>query len=282
MLSLEAVRGIKKFAAEIRIEAIKAIACVGIGHVGGVLSIADTIAVLYGGVMNIDPQNPKWEDRDYLICSKGHAGPTIYAALALKGYFGLEELATLNKPGTHLPSHCDRNLTRGIDLTTGSLGQGTSQAVGVALGNRLDGKNSYTYLIIGDGEMQEGQVWEAVLCAAHHKLENLITLVDYNKKQLDGWTKDINDLGDVKAKFEAFNWYADEIDGHNVEEIFKAISRAKAFKGKPKAIILNTIKGKGWAQAENELSNHSMTINNEQLESIIKEIQSSLAGEVLV
>lgn len=273
---------IKKFAVQIRTEAMRAICCVGAGHVGGVLSIVDTIAVLYGSVMNIDPQNPRWADRDYLICSKGHAGPAIYAALALKGYFPIEELATLNKPGTHLPSHCDRNLTTGVDLTTGSLGQGTSQAVGVALGNRLDGRNNYTYLIIGDGEMQEGQVWEAILCAAQQKLDHLITFVDNNNKQLDGWTKDINDLGDIKAKFEAFNWYADEVDGSNVKEILEAIEKAKAVNGKPKAIILHTIKGKGWSFAENEFSNHSMTVNAQQLETIIKELQQSLGEEAQV
>lgn len=280
MVSADDIRVTKKFSMEIRTHAMEAISNVGAGHVGGVLSIADTIAVLYGGVMNINPQNPRWEDRDYLICSKGHAGPAIYAALALKGYFDINELKTLNKPGTHLPSHCDRNLTTGIDLTTGSLGQGTSQAVGVALGNRLDKRNNYTYLIIGDGEMQEGQVWEAILCAAQQKLENLITFVDYNKKQLDGWTKDINDLGDIRAKFDAFNWYTDEIDGNNVEEIFEAIERAKAVKGKPKAIILNTIKGKGWKIAEEELNNHSMSVNSQQFEEIAKELKESLEREV--
>lgn len=228
MLSCEKIKEIEKFALKIRIETIKAIGNLGFGHIGGAMSIADTIAVLYDAVMKYDPKNPKWEDRDYLICSKGHAGPSIYSALALKGFFPIEDLMTLNKPGTHFPSHCDRNLTTGIDMTTGSLGQGSSLAVGVALGNRYSGRKNTTYLILGDGEMQEGQVWEAILYAAQQKLSNLIVFVDYNKKQLDGYTADINDLGDLKSKFEAFRWFVQEVDGHNVSEIYEAVENAKA------------------------------------------------------
>ena len=150
------------------------------------MSIVETIAVLYGAVMNIKPSDPDWEERDWLVCSKGHAGPTIYSTLALKGYFGKEMLLTLNKGGTSLPSHCDRNLTPGIDMTTGSLGQGMSTAIGVALGNRLDKRSNFVYLILGDGELNEGQVWEGALFANHFKVDNLIAFVDYNKQQLDG------------------------------------------------------------------------------------------------
>jgi transketolase len=276
MLNENKLKELKIFALKIRIETMRAIGNLGFGHVGGALSIADTLSVLYGEVMNIDPKNPKWENRDWLISSKGHAGPALYSSLALKGYFPVEELLTLNKPGTNLPSHCDRNKTIGIDMTTGSLGQGSSLAVGVALGNRLDNKSNYVYLILGDGEIQEGQVWEAVSYAAHQKLDNLITFVDDNKKQLDGYTKDINDLGDIKAKFETFGWHVQEIDGHDVGQIFEAIQIAKEAKGKPSAIVLNTVKGKGWSFAENAFSNHHMVVSKEQAEDALLNLEKEL------
>lgn len=276
MLSLDKVKELESFALQIRIETVRAIGTLGFGHMGGAMSVTDTIAVLYGEVLNINPQNPKWEDRDWLVCSKGHAGPVIYSALALKGYFPKEDLLTLNTPGTHFPSHCDRNLTTGIDMTTGSLGQGASTALGVALGNRLKGRSNYTYLILGDGEIQEGQVWEAVMCAAQQKIDHLITFVDYNKQQLDGYTKDINDLGDIKAKFESFGWYAQDIDGHNVQKIYAAIEKAKENTGKPSVIVLNTVKGKGCSFAEGILSNHHMTVSKEQMEDALKALENKL------
>ncbi len=276
MSGQEKIRELEKFAVQIRVETLKEIGTLGFGHLGGAMSIVDTLAVLYGGVMNIDPQNPSWEERDWLVCSKGHAGPAVYAALALRKFFPMEELETLNKPGTRLPSHCDRNLTTGIDMTTGSLGQGASLAVGIALGNRLDGRTSYTYLILGDGEIQEGQVWEAVLYAAHQKLDNLIAFVDYNKKQLDGYTKDINDLGDIKAKFESFGWHAQEVDGSSVREIYEAIEKAKGAKGRPSVIVLHTVKGKGCRFAENAFLNHHMTVSKEQMAEAIAELEQQL------
>lgn len=280
MLDTIKIKDLEIFALKIRIETIRQIGTLGFGHVGGALSIADTIAVLYGGVMNIDPQNPHWEERDWLVCSKGHAGPTIYSALALKGFFSMEELKTLNKPGTRMPSHCDRNLTPGIDMTTGSLGQGSSLAVGVALGHRLDGKNNYIYLIIGDGEMQEGQIWEAILYAAHAKLDNLIMFVDSNKKQLDGYVKDINGVGDIKSKLECFGWHAQEVNGADVKEIFGAIAKAKGVKGQPSAIVLDTVKGKGWSFAEDAFSNHHMTVSTEQMREAIGVLESQLQKAV--
>ena len=280
MISQDRVKEIKILALHIRIETIKAIGNLGFGHIGGALSITDAIAVLYEEVMKYDPKNPKWEQRDWLICSKGHAGPAIYSTLALKGFFPMEELLTLNKPGTHLPSHCDRNLTPGIDMTTGSLGQGASLAVGVALGHKMDGRDNFTYLIVGDGEIQEGQVWEAALFAAQKKLDHLITFVDYNKKQLDGYTKDINDVGDIKSKFESFGWYGQEIDGSNVAEIIKAIENAKQHKDKPSVIVLHTIKGKGWDFAEKELSNHHMNVSREQMEEALTVLNAQLEGLV--
>lgn len=276
MISEEKIKELKALALNIRIETLKAIGTLGFGHLGGAMSIADAIAVLYGETMNIDPKNPRWEDRDWLVCSKGHAGPAIYSALALSGYFNKEELLTLNKPGTHFPSHCDRNLTIGIDMTTGSLAQGASTALGVALGNRLKGKDNYTYLILGDGEIQEGQVWEAVMCAAHQKIENLITFVDCNKQQLDGYTRNINDLGDIGSKFESFGWHEQTIDGHSVEEIYNAIEEAKENKGKPSVIVLDTIKGKGCGFAEGVLNNHHMNVSKEQMEESLKVLEKEL------
>ncbi|MHB9093785.1 MAG: transketolase [Eubacteriales bacterium] len=276
MLSPKRITEMEKFAVRIRIETIKEIGNLGFGHLGGAMSIVDTLAVLYGGVMNIDPKNPGWEDRDWLVCSKGHAGPAIYAALALRGFFPVEDLATLNRPGTHLPSHCDRNLTTGIDMTTGSLGQGSSLAVGIALGNRLDGRSSYSYLILGDGELQEGQVWESVLYAAQQKLDNLIAFVDYNKKQLDGYTRDINDLGDIKAKFASFGWHVQEIDGACVSQIYDAVAAAKETKDQPSMIVLNTIKGKGCSFVENTFLNHHMTVTREQTAEAIAKLEKQL------
>ena len=271
------IKDMERFAAQIRLETLKELGHLGFGHVGGAMSIVETLAVLYGGVMKIDPSDPDWEERDWLVCSKGHAGPTIYATLALEGYFDKDMLLTLNQGGTHLPSHCDRNMTPGIDMTTGSLGQGMSTAIGVALGNRMDKRGSWTYLILGDGELDEGQVWEGALFANQFKLDNLIAFVDYNKQQLDGYTRDIMDLGDVAAKFENFGWHAQDIDGHDVEAIYGAIEAAKEAKGKPSVIVLNTCKGKGCTFAEGILNNHHIAFSEEQAGQAIEAAEKALA-----
>lgn len=268
----------EKIAAEIRHDTLKELAHLGFGHIGGAMSIVETLAVLYGGVMRIDPKNPRWEDRDWLVCSKGHAGPAIYATLAIKGYFPIKMLETLNQGGTNLPSHCDRNKTPGIDMTTGSLGQGMSTAIGVALGNRLDGRDSWTYLILGDGELDEGQVWEGALFANHFKLDNLIAFVDCNKQQLDGYTKDIMDLGDVAAKFGSFGWHVQCIDGHDAEAIESAIKAAKAVSGSPSMIVLNTVKGKGCSFAEGTISNHHVAFSKEQGKEAIEAAKKALVA----
>ena len=260
---------LERFASRIRVETLKEFREFGSGHVGGAMSTIETLAVLYGAVMNIDPKNPKWPARDYLVISKGHSGPSLYATLALKGYFPLEQLMTLNKPGTDLPSHCDMNHTPGVDMTTGSLGQGISTAIGLALGNRLDNHNNKVYLIIGDGECDEGQIWEGAMFASHWKIDNLIGFVDYNKQQLDGYTKDVLDLGDIRAKFEAFGWYSQAVDGHNVEAIYNAIQRAKEVKGRPSMIVLDTAKGKGCTFAEGQEFNHHMAFSKEQCDEAI-------------
>jgi len=276
MLSKQEIKELEILALKIRIETIREIGTLGFGHLGGAMSIVETLAVLYGKVMNVDPKNPRWEDRDWLVCSKGHAGPAVYAALAIKGYFPLEELKTLNKPRTRLPSHCDRNLTIGIDMTTGSLGQGASTAAGIALGNRMSGRNSRTYLILGDGEIQEGQVWEMASFAAHRKLDNLIAFVDNNKKQLDGYTKDINDPGDIRAKFESFGWYAQDVDGKCVASIYEAVERARNTRGKPSVIVLDTIKGQGCCFAEDILFNHHIEVSESQMNEAIEKLEKKL------
>ncbi len=269
---------VKKFAVQVRMEVCKMIAGLSAGHLGGSLSIADTLAVLYNGKLRHDPKNPKWEDRDWLVMSKGHCGPALYATLALKGFFPMEMLSTINKPGTDLPSHCDRNHTPGIDMTTGSLGQGASTAAGVAIGLKMDGKDNVVYLILGDGEIQEGQVWEMAMKTASMKLDNLIAFVDYNKLQIDGRTDtdEVCCLGDIKAKFEAFGWYGQFIDGHDVEAIAAAIDNARAHKGSPSVIILDTIKGKGWSKSENQVGSHSRGFTAEELEEALGELRAEM------
>jgi transketolase len=255
---------LKAQAKEIRKMTIEEIAVLGSGHIGGAMSIADLLALLCFHRMKIDPQKPRWEDRDQLVVSKGHAGPAVYAALALKGFFPKDWLTTLNKGGSSLPSHCDRNKTPGIDMTTGSLGQGFSAAIGIALGLRLDKKQSSVYAIIGDGESNEGQIWEGALFAAFHKLSNLIVFTDYNKQQLDGFTKDILDMGNLAAKWESFDWFTQEVDGHDIAALDAVIEKALAQKEKPSMIIMHTIKGKGCNFAEGVEKNHSMAFDMEK------------------
>ena len=275
------LRKLEKFAAQIRLETLKEINTLGFGHIGGSLSIVELLAVLYGEVMKYDPKNPKWEDRDFLVSSKGHAGPAIYAALALKGFFPIEMLKTLNHNGTKLPSHCDRNKTPGIDMTTGSLGQGISTAMGMAMGKKMDGASNFTYLIVGDGELNEGQCWEGFMFANHHKLDNLICFVDENKRQLDGYTKDINDPVDFASKFRAFGWDTQHIDGSSLKDIYDAIQKAKAAKGKPSAIVLDTIKGQGVKFVEDTIANHSIKFGEKEhaeAKKTIAELEEIIGG----
>lgn len=256
------IKELEMLAAQIRLETFKELTNLGFGHVGGAMSIADLLAVLYGGIMKIDPADKEMEERDYLALSKGHAGPALYATLAIKGYFPLEMLKTLNRKGTNLPSHCSRVHTPGVDLTTGSLGQGISTALGAALASRVLGGSNYAYCIVGDGECDEGQIWEGVLFAAHQKLDNFILFVDYNKKQLDGEVAGICALDNIEDKFEAFNWHTQRIDGHDVAAIGDAVAKAKAQQGQPAVIIMDTIKGKGCEPAEKEAANHHMMFSD--------------------
>ena len=264
---------LEQIAKEIRILTVKCIASLGSGHIGGSMSIVDVLTALYYKEMNVDPKNPLMEGRDRLVVSKGHAGPAVYATLAHKGYFPESELYTLNKYGTNLPSHCDMNKTPGVDMTTGSLGQGLSCALGLALGSKIKNDNATIYAIIGDGESQEGQIWEAAFFAGHKKLDNLIVFLDYNKMQLDGTLEEVNDSGNMYDKFKSFGFDTYSIDGHNIDEIIATIEKAKTVKGMPHMIVLNTIKGKGVSFAEAAKANsHSMPVSKEALEEAIKEL----------
>ena len=267
---------LQKLALEIRIGIVEEIQARGFGHIGGSLSLADALAVLYGAVMRYDSQNPKWPDRDKLVCSKGHAGPGVYATLAVKGFFPYEDLKTLNQPGTYLPSHCDKNKTPGVDMTTGSLGQGTSAAVGIALGDRLKGRDSRTYLLVGDGESDEGQVWEAAMFTAAKKITNLIWLVDDNKKQLDGYTQDGLPIFDLEAKFAAFGFDARRVDGNDIAQVYDALTAPIG--DKPRAIILDTVKGKGIREVEETMGNHSMTVAADVCDKWLAGLRGELAG----
>ncbi len=249
---------------EIRRKTIDTIGYLGVGHIGGALSVVDVLTLLYYRHMDVSPHDPKKKNRDKLVLSKGHAGPTLYSILADKGFFPEEWLHTLNKCGTNLPSHCDRNKTPGVDMTTGSLGQGTSLACGMALGEKLRGRDARVFLIVGDGEANEGQVWEACMFASAKKLGNLVLLLDVNGKQLDGCTKDILDTLDLAAKVEAFGFDTVSIDGNDIEAVYSALERTRNGGDKPYAVVLNTVKGKGVAAVEQAKSNHSMAVSTEQ------------------
>lgn len=270
----ELKKNLQELALRIRIGIVSEIGTLGVGHLGGSLSVADLLSVLYGGIMRIDPEKPTWPERDKLVCSKGHAGPAVYAALAVKGYFPYDNLKTLNRPGTTLPSHCDRLKTPGIDMTTGSLGQGTSQAVGLAIGDKLKGRGNRVFLITGDGEMNEGQVWEAAMLAVARKVDNLFWFVDENKKQLDGPTGTILPQGDFLAKALAFGFDAQRVAGNDVEAIYEAVKKAEAVAGRPHMIILDSIKGAGIPEVEQTAANHSMMVSAQQAEKWIAELKA--------
>jgi len=266
---------LKAKAKEIRRLTIEEMANLGSGHIGGAMSIADILALLYFHKMKVDPSNPKWEGRDYLVVSKGHAGPAVYAALASRGYFPLDWLSTLNKGGTKLPSHCDRNKTPGIDMTAGSLGQGFSAAAGIALGLKMDGKPNRVYTVIGDGESDEGQIWETAIFAAAKGISNLTAFTDFNKQQLDGYVKDVLDLGDLPAKWKAFGWFTQEVDGHDIEALDKAVEAAQGQTEKPAMIIMHTIKGKGCNFAEGVEKNHSMVFDMDKAKEAITALEAA-------
>ncbi|MBN1503195.1 transketolase [Candidatus Woesearchaeota archaeon] len=267
------IEELKKIASKIRVDIVKMTAAAGSGHPGGSLSSAEIFAALYFKVLKHDPLNPKWQDRDRFVLSKGHACPGLYAALAESGYFPKNELLTLRKIGSRLQGHPDMKRLPGIEISTGSLGQGLSVASGMALGFRIDKRPNRVYCLMGDGETQEGQIWEAALTAAHYKLDNLCGIVDVNNLQIDGCTDDVKCLKPYKEKWQAFGWAATEINGNNVKEIIDAFQKAQEIKNMPYVIIAHTIKGKGVSFMENKAEWHGKAPSQEQEKAALGELE---------
>lgn len=264
-------------ALNIRKHALEAVYSAKSGHPGGSLSVADVLAYLYFKEMNIDAKNPKWEDRDRFVLSKGHCTPALYSVLALKGYFPIDEIKYFRHLGHMLQGHPDMKGVPGVDMSTGSLGQGISAACGIALSAKLSDKSYRTYAILGDGELEEGQVWEASMFAAQYKLDNLCAYIDNNGLQIDGKITDVMSPLPIPEKFRAFGWHVIEINAHNFDEIEKAYADAKTVKGKPTAIVAHSVKGKGVSFMENEASWHGTAPNDEQYAQAIKELDAALA-----
>ncbi len=246
------------------------------GHPGGSLSIAELMAYLYNVEMKVDPANPKWEDRDRFVLSKGHAAPALYAALALKGFFPTEDIKTLRKADSYLQGHPSMKCVPGVDMSTGSLGQGISTAVGMALAAKYDNKDTRVYTILGDGEIEEGQVWEAAMFASAKKLDNLVVIVDNNNLQIDGSVEEVNSPYPIPEKFVAFGFNTIEIDGNNFDEIETALENAKNCKGMPTAIIAKTVKGKGVSYMENQVNWHGAAPNEELYNQAVAELTAKL------
>ena len=263
---------LEKMARKLRRYVITMIATAGSGHPGGSLSAADIVTALYFKVMSHDPKNPQWPDRDRFVLSKGHAAPILYAALAECGYLPVEELSTLRKLDSRLQGHTDRTLTPGVEMSAGSLGQGLSYGIGIALAGRLDKRDYHVYVLLGDGECEEGQVWEAAMFAPHHSVDNLTAIVDHNDLQLDGRVCDIMGLEPLTDKWRAFNWHVLEVNGHDMGEILKALKKAREMKGKPTVIIAHTIKGKGVSFMEGNVDFHGKAPSPQETEQALKEL----------
>ena len=268
---------LKRLAQRMRIEIVKMIGAAGSGHPGGSLSEVELLAALYLRVLRHDPRNPSWPDRDRFILSKGHGCPALYVAMAEAGYLDRALLGTLRKLGSPLQGHPDKRMLPALEASTGSLGQGLSIGIGCALAAKLDRRDYHTFVMVGDGEIEEGQNWEAAMFAAYHKLNNLTLIVDYNHQQLDGFLKDILDPAPLKEKFTAFGWNAVEIDGHNFQEVIPALERARSNRSdKPTAIIADTIKGKGVSFMENNPKWHGVAPKKEEVEAALKELESKI------
>lgn len=246
------------------------------GHPGGSLSAADVLTYLYFRKMNVDPAHPDNPDRDRFVLSKGHAAPALYSVLAQRGYFDVEELKTLRHPGSRLQGHPNMNLTPGVDMSTGSLGQGASTAAGMALGAKLKGKDLRVYTLLGDGEIQEGQIWEAMMFASHYKLDNLLVLVDNNNLQIDGPVTEVMSPYPIDEKLKAFGLHVQVIDGHDFDAMEKAFEQAESVKGQPSAIVLKTVKGKGVSFMENQVGWHGKAPNEEQYKAAMDELDNAL------
>ena len=276
---------LQKTAVEVRKGIVTAVHGAKAGHPGGSLSSADVFTYLYFEEMNIDPKNPKWEERDRFVLSKGHTAPGLYSVLANKEYFPIEDLKTLRKLGSYLQGHPCMQETPGVDMSSGSLGQGISVAVGMALAGKMDNKDYRVYTLLGDGEIQEGQVWEAAMFAGARKLDNLVVIVDNNGLQIDGKVEDVCSVYPIDKKFEAFNFKTINIDGHNFDEIRKALAEAKETKGMPTAIVMHTIKGKDVSFMENNAGWHGKAPNDEEYATAMADLdkiseQLEKAGEV--
>lgn len=267
------IEKLEKKANAIRKHIIEMISYAEGGHTGGALSIADIMAVLYFYILRIDPKNPEWEDRDRLVLSKGHASAAWYATLAERGYFSKKELLTFDHINSRLQGHPDMNKTPGVDMSSGSLGQGISVALGMALAARYLKKTYRTFVILGDGETQEGQVWEAAMVAANYKVDNLIAILDYNKLQLFGETNKIMNIEPVIEKWQVFGWNTIEINGHRINEIIQALENAVKFEGKPTIIVAHTIKGKGVSFMENKVEWHALPPTKKQAKQALKELE---------
>lgn len=263
---------LKQIARVVRKDIISMLTESASGHPGGSLSAADILTTLYFKEMNIDPKNPRMSHRDRFVLSKGHAAPVLYSVLARKGFFSVEELNGLRKLGSMLQGHPNMNDVPGVDMSTGSLGQGISAAAGMALAGKLDNKAYRVYALLGDGELEEGQVWEAAMSAAHYKLDNLTAFVDNNGLQIDGEIEKVMNPAPIGEKFLAFGWNVINIDGHDIEQIINAIDEAKSIKGKPTVVVCKTIKGKGVSFMENQAGWHGAAPNKEQCEIALKEI----------
>lgn len=268
---------LKNAAVDIRMGAIEGTFNAKSGHPGGSLSIAEILAYLYRKEMNIDPKDPKKDDRDRLVLSKGHAAPALYAALAYRGYFPVEDLKTLRKSDSYLQGHPNMNYVPGVDMSTGSLGQGISAAVGMALGSKFSGDKFRVYTILGDGEIEEGQVWEAAMFASAKKLDNLCVIVDNNNLQIDGTVEEVNSPYPIDEKFSAFGFNVINVNGHCFKELEEAFDNARACKGKPTAIIAKTVKGKGVSFMENQVSWHGSAPNAEQYAQAMEELKAQKA-----
>lgn len=267
---------IKRKANELRLHVIEMTTAAGSGHPGGSLSSADLIASLYFSVMKHDPKNPQWEDRDRFVLSKGHVAPVLYAALAESGYFPVKDLVTLRKMGSKLQGHPVRGKVPGVEMSTGSLGQGLSMACGIALAGKMDKKDYYTYCLLGDGELQSGQNWEAAMFAVQYDLTHLIAFVDRNRLQIEGDTEKVMGLDSLTEKFLAFGWNVYEIDGHNIDHILGAVKVAKANKEGPSIIVMNTVKGKGVSFMENNAGFHGRACKPDEYEKAVKELKEAL------
>jgi len=257
----------------IRRDIIRMIGGAGLGHPGGSLSAVEIVTSLYFNIMDVDPENPRWEDRDRFILSKGHASALLYAVLAERGYFEIKKLKSF-RITDGLPGHPDMSKVAGVEMTTGSLGHGLSVANGIALAGKYDNKKYYVYVLLGDGEIQEGQIWEAAMAVSHFKLDNVIAFIDRNMLQIDDTTEEVMSLEPVASKWESFGWNVLEIDGHDIAEIITATNKAKNMKGKPTLIIANTVKGKGISYMENEVSWHGKAPNKEEMALALKELET--------